>query len=76
MRLLEHIVSRHSMQVRETVELRKADLERDKWIVERATAMADRSERQLAESHAQITALKEELAKANEHIRQMNIREM
>jgi len=72
-RLLELVVTRHSRQTRNAVALKRAELERDKWIVDRATLMVERLERQLADANKKIANLEGELVNRHAQVRMLEI---
>ena len=70
-RLLEHVIGKRVQRTRETAELKKAELERDKFIVDKALLLVEKIEYSLEEAKKEIIQLRVELVKANSRIREL-----
>ena len=70
-RILEHYIGKRARRTKESVELKKADLERDKFIVDRAMLMVEKIEHNLEEAREEIVRLRNELVQAHITIRQL-----
>lgn len=64
-RILEHYIGKRARRTKESAELKKADLERDKFIVDKALEMLKERDVELLRVREENRILREELSREN-----------